>query len=218
MARARRRGLGDILEPLLDESRDPDGPTTPAGHPEAATVPTPPPSRAETEEPAAAAEPVGEGDPAAPAGEGEEPTPSRTVPRGNGARGGEAPSTRPDRAPTPPAPPPDVWSAPVGFPDRRATTSPEPRVRLIDRMDRKELFVWPDQVDHLAELARYLNRQRGRGQGQRITPNTLVRIAIDHLLATGGALSGRTENELRRSVGLPPRPEAEPVRQPGRPG
>jgi hypothetical protein len=41
-----------------------------------------------------------------------------------------------------------------------------------------------------------------KGAGERITENTLVRLAIDLLLANAGQLQGSTEDELRRSLGL----------------
>ena len=44
-----------------------------------------------------------------------------------------------------------------------------------------------------------LNRQRG-GEGERITENTLIRVAVDVLLGRAGRLRGTTEDELRKSV------------------
>ncbi|MGH3223058.1 MAG: hypothetical protein ACRDPY_30945 [Streptosporangiaceae bacterium] len=51
----------------------------------------------------------------------------------------------------------------------------------------------------MARLRRGLNRQRG-GEGERITENTLIRVAVDLLLARAGDLRGGTEDELRDSV------------------
>ncbi len=42
----------------------------------------------------------------------------------------------------------------------------------------------PDQLDELTRLRRALNWQRG-GEGKRITENTLIRVAVDMLLAPG---------------------------------
>ena len=56
-----------------------------------------------------------------------------------------------------------------------------------------------DQLDELARLRRALNRQRG-GEGERITENTLIRVAVDLLLTQAGRLRGATEDELRESV------------------
>ena len=38
--------------------------------------------------------------------------------------------------------------------------------------------------------------------GERITENTLIRLAIDLLIAKAGQLHGSTEGKLRRSLGL----------------
>jgi RNA polymerase-interacting CarD/CdnL/TRCF family regulator len=67
------------------------------------------------------------------------------------------------------------------------------------RLERKELRLRADQLDELARLRRALNRQR-RGEGERITENTLIRVAVDLLLKQSGALQGSTEDELRNSV------------------
>ena len=47
-----------------------------------------------------------------------------------------------------------------------------------------------------------LNRTRG-GAGERITTNTLIRVAVALLLSRSQDLAGTTEEELRRSLGLP---------------
>lgn len=67
------------------------------------------------------------------------------------------------------------------------------------RLERKELRLRADQLDELARLRRALNRQRG-GEGERITENTLIRVAVDMLLGQAGKLRGSTEDELRKSV------------------
>ncbi len=67
------------------------------------------------------------------------------------------------------------------------------------RLERKELRLRADQLDELAKLRRALNRRRG-GEGERITENTLIRVAVDLLLKQAGALQGSTEDELRNSV------------------
>ena len=58
-----------------------------------------------------------------------------------------------------------------------------------------------DQLDSLTNLSRRLNKQR-RSRGERITENTLVRVAIDLLLERTDELGGFTEDDLRSSVGL----------------
>ena len=67
------------------------------------------------------------------------------------------------------------------------------------RLERKELRLRADQLDELARLRRLLNRQR-RGEGERITENTLIRVAVDLLLSRSADLRGATEDELRKSV------------------
>jgi hypothetical protein len=66
-------------------------------------------------------------------------------------------------------------------------------------LERKELRLRADQLDELARLRRILNRQRG-GEGERITENTLIRVAVDLLLTRSGHLRGITEDQLRKSV------------------
>jgi hypothetical protein len=76
------------------------------------------------------------------------------------------------------------------------TESQTPKWR---RLERKELRLRADQLDDLARLRRGLNRKRG-GEGERITENTLIRVAVDLLLGHSGQLHGTTEDELRESV------------------
>jgi RNA polymerase-interacting CarD/CdnL/TRCF family regulator len=68
-----------------------------------------------------------------------------------------------------------------------------------DMFERKEARLRPDQIEDLAAVARRLNRAR-RGQGQRITENTLIRIAVDELLARAEQLSGVDEGQLRDNL------------------
>jgi hypothetical protein len=74
------------------------------------------------------------------------------------------------------------------------------------RLERKELLIWPDQITDLSILARVLNRNRG-GAGERITTNTLIRVAVALLLSRSQDLAGTTEEELHRSPGLQPAAE-----------
>jgi len=71
--------------------------------------------------------------------------------------------------------------------------------------------VHDDQANALTELSRRLNKERRRPDGttvgERITDNTLLRIAIDLLLARAHELRGTTEQELAASLGLEPRQE-----------
>jgi len=85
--------------------------------------------------------------------------------------------------------------------DRRPATTEvtESQAPKWQRLERKELRLRADQLDELARLRRALNRQRG-GEGERITENTLIRVAVDVLLGRAGRLRGTTEDELRKSV------------------
>ncbi len=70
-----------------------------------------------------------------------------------------------------------------------------------DQYERKEARLRADQYGELSNVSRRLNRARN-GNGERITENTLIRVAIDLLLSREGDLAGATETELRKSVGL----------------
>lgn len=77
-----------------------------------------------------------------------------------------------------------------------ADTTPPGWVRY-DKYERKETRLRPDQYSRLTELSRGL-----KGRGERITENTLIRVAIDLLFSRGDDLAGATEAELRHSLGL----------------
>ncbi len=84
---------------------------------------------------------------------------------------------------------------------------PEPELEqetlpLYLTLVRKETRLREDQLEKLTVLTRSLNRQR-RG-GERITENTLIRVAIDLLLSQSEELSGATEAELLSALGLKP--------------
>lgn len=69
------------------------------------------------------------------------------------------------------------------------------------RMVRKEARLRDDQVEALATLRRRVLRQR-HDRTEPITDNTLLRVAVDLLLARQADLAGDTEDELRASLGL----------------
>lgn len=69
---------------------------------------------------------------------------------------------------------------------------------------RKELRLHADQADELTVLATKVQRAR-REKGERITDNTLIRVAVDLLLKRQDELVGSTEDELRVALGLTPR-------------
>ena len=85
-----------------------------------------------------------------------------------------------------------------GFDTGQQSSAPGPRYLQFER---KELRIRVDQADELARLTRRINRAR-RGAGERITDNTLIRIAVDLLLEQSGRLAGTTEDELRESLSL----------------
>lgn len=70
---------------------------------------------------------------------------------------------------------------------------------LYLRLERKETRLRVDQYEALTVHARRLNRAKGPG-GERITENTLIRVAIDLLLENAEKLSGPNESSLRDSV------------------
>jgi hypothetical protein len=67
------------------------------------------------------------------------------------------------------------------------------------RLERKETRVRADQYAALTSHARRLNRAKGKG-GERITENTLIRVAIDLLLPYLDQASGQDEAEILKSV------------------
>ena len=105
-----------------------------------------------------------------------------------------------------PAPTAPARTRRAGAP-RAARPAPESRTAGVTEsqtakwkgLERKELRLRADQLDELARLRRLLNRQRA-GDGERITENTLIRVAVDMLLSRADRLRGTTEDELRKSV------------------
>lgn len=67
------------------------------------------------------------------------------------------------------------------------------------RLTRKDTRIRADQDAALTSLAKALMRRRAV-KTERITENTLIRVAIDLLFAHADALRGSTEEELRKSV------------------
>lgn len=62
----------------------------------------------------------------------------------------------------------------------------------------KQAMIRSDQQTQLDDLARDLHDARSV-KGERITANTLIRVAIDGLVAHGGRLHGDTEEQLLAS-------------------
>lgn len=71
---------------------------------------------------------------------------------------------------------------------------------LYLRLVRKETRLREEQYETLTEYARKLNRAKAPGAGERITENTLIRIAIDLLIPHLSEMNGKDEAELRESV------------------
>ncbi|GAA4687395.1 hypothetical protein [Frondihabitans cladoniiphilus] len=67
--------------------------------------------------------------------------------------------------------------------------------------ERKETRQRPDQIEWIEAKRKDLNAMRG-GEGERLTDNTLIRVALDLLMQRGDDLTGTTEDELRRSLGI----------------
>ncbi|WP_264320938.1 hypothetical protein [Zarconia navalis] len=82
----------------------------------------------------------------------------------------------------------------------KLTNSQSTQVPKYLTLIRKETRLREDQLDRLTAIARKLNRAK-RG-GERITENTLIRVAVDLLLDRADVLSGATEAELRDSLSL----------------
>jgi hypothetical protein len=78
-------------------------------------------------------------------------------------------------------------------------TDPEPLPKYLTLV-RKETRLTDLQIEQLTILTRKLNRRK-KG-GERITENTLIRVAVDLLLSRKDDLKGTTEAELRAALGL----------------
>lgn len=107
---------------------------------------------------------------------------------------------REQRAPIPLQSAPAAPSTPV--PDSRADVD-EQALPLYLQLIRKEARIRADQADQLTAEVRRLNQARKHRSGpvgERITENTLIRVAIDLLLSRVDDLAGSTEAELRNSV------------------
>lgn len=93
---------------------------------------------------------------------------------------------------------------PAARESRHAETEvPAPRVPKYLALQRKEARLRGDQVDSLASLARRVNRRKAARGGERITENTLIRVAVDWLLGQEEYVGGSSEEEIRRGLGVP---------------
>ena len=86
-------------------------------------------------------------------------------------------------------------------PEVPKSVSPEvPEGPLYMRLTRKEVRFRDDQLEALDRIVRRIARARRGHGGERITENTLVRVAVDLFLERADALAGGTEAELLKSL------------------
>ena len=119
------------------------------------------------------------------------------------------PKPRIDDAPSPPpttAPVAIVATEPSSKPARRPSSRRSPAAPESERVHysslvRKEARLRDDQIESLTLRARKLSRNKAVTD-PRITDNTLIRVAVDLLLAREAELDGTSEAELRKSIGL----------------
>lgn len=83
-----------------------------------------------------------------------------------------------------------------------ANRLPEPKWLTFER---KETRQRPDQIAWIEAKRKELNLHRGRA-GERLTDNTLIRVALDLLRLHENELRGSTEAELRASLGMESHP------------
>lgn len=86
---------------------------------------------------------------------------------------------------------------------RDEAVTPAPRTPKYLRLERKEARLRGDQVDALSALVKRVNRRKASPGGERITENTLIRVAVDWLLSQEEYVGGSTEEEIGRGLGLP---------------
>lgn len=133
-------------------------------------------------------------------------------PRGNEedtAKVGEAPTTLavPEEPRVPERPAPVV--RPAADPPIRQSREKAPKAskNVVEslppylRYERKEARLRTDQLTGLTLRARQLNKTKD-ADSDRITDNTLIRIAVDLLLSRADELTGGDEAALRRSLGI----------------
>jgi hypothetical protein len=93
-----------------------------------------------------------------------------------------------------------VPAVPTAAPSKEtATPSIDGSVPPYLRYVRKETRLREDQQNRLTFEARRLNRAK-KNPGARITENSLIRIAVDLLLAKIGDAAGDDEDEIRKSM------------------
>ncbi len=122
--------------------------------------------------------------------------PERTRPRGTSALVPQVEPLVVGSLPEPSAPPPE--------PAQQAAPELGPgavEVPKYLRFVRHDLRARADQLEDIATLRRRIVAGRARGErSERITDNTLIRVAIDLLLEHGDDLAGTTEEQIRESA------------------
>lgn len=86
--------------------------------------------------------------------------------------------------------------------DRAQAAGRRPNPRYQD-LEAKTARLHPGQMEELDRLAKKISdqeRRAGRDLPARITGNTLIRVAVDALIAQQASLAGGTEAELLRSL------------------
>jgi hypothetical protein len=83
----------------------------------------------------------------------------------------------------------------------KAPKAPVDSVPPYLRYERKEARLRTDQLTDLTVRARQLNKTKDT-DSDRITDNTLIRIAVDLLLSRADDLNGGDEAALRKSLGI----------------
>jgi hypothetical protein len=91
----------------------------------------------------------------------------------------------------------------------KISNSVSSRVPKYLTLVRREARIHEHQATELTRLSRHLNRLRTQqgSTGERITDNTLIRVAIDLLLQHEPQLAGTSEDELRSNLGLSQLPD-----------
>jgi hypothetical protein len=127
-------------------------------------------------------------------GEKEAPKPTNVETDNAEASGTDGGPTKAEPArPSSPTPP---TSKKVSVPPEPSTDSHAPTYL---RYVRKETRLREDQQNRLTLEARRLNRAK-KTQGARITENSLIRVAVDVLLAQIGRAAGDDEDAIRKSM------------------
>ena len=201
-----RRGLASFLSNELVAQREPQVPEAPAAH-EAVPEPLPRPPIVEhpeavVEAPAAAEPPPPRRARAIPEAEAQrriKAARARTAPK-KAAPKSAAPKSAPKKAAPKKAAPRATMKAAAKKAAPKKAAKRSPKAPLYLRLTRKEARLREDQIDGLAKVARRLTRAKGGSGTERLTENTLLRVAVDLLLAHADALEGVTESQLRASV------------------